>query len=228
MVVEARGGSRPATNAILDALDDAYGDLSAVALGLDEDASWAPTRCPGWVVRDLVHHLLADAQRILVALATPTDRAADVDVAGYWRGAPGAPDRTSAGIRAERALASQWSLDRLCSTYAETAAAVRVAARRVSPTEVVATQGHALTVDDLLSTAVTEAAIHHLDLRVWPGPRDAPLAVARRTLDELLGRTTPEHWPSADWVLAGSGRSAPGRELADWLGADAVRLPLLR
>ena len=36
----------------LDALRIAYGDLAALAVSLDEDASWRPTACAGWAVRD--------------------------------------------------------------------------------------------------------------------------------------------------------------------------------
>jgi hypothetical protein len=75
----------------LEALDAAYGDLSNVIGSLDEAASWRSTRCTGWVVRDLVFHLLGDAQRGLVALATPADRPADRDAISYWIDAPGAP-----------------------------------------------------------------------------------------------------------------------------------------
>ncbi|MCF2436316.1 maleylpyruvate isomerase N-terminal domain-containing protein [Streptomyces thinghirensis] len=41
---------------------------------LGEDDSWLPTHCTGWAVRDLVFHLLADAQRPFFwwPLHTPT------------------------------------------------------------------------------------------------------------------------------------------------------------
>ena len=45
---------------------------------------WAPTGCAGWVVRDLVHHLHADAVRALVALHSPADGPADCDDVRYW------------------------------------------------------------------------------------------------------------------------------------------------
>ncbi len=67
----------------LDALRIAYGDLAALAVSLDEDASWRPTACAGWAVRDLVHHLLGDAQRALVALATPSSGPVDRDSTTY-------------------------------------------------------------------------------------------------------------------------------------------------
>lgn len=100
----------------LDALDAAYGGLSRLVSSLDEAQSWKPTRCTGWVVRDLVLHLLGDAQRGLVAPATPADSGPDRDAVSYWLDAPGAPDPESRGIRALRSMASQSSLRHLTST----------------------------------------------------------------------------------------------------------------
>ena len=214
-----------------EALDAAYGGLSDLIVSLDEDQSWKNTRCRGWVVRDLILHLLGDAQRGLVALARPGRQPPDKDAVTYWVDAPGAPDPESRGIRALRSMASQSSLGYLTSTYAETAAAVRALARRTSPEMTVATQGHILRVDDFLATLVVEAAVHHLDLILElddAGPPEAALAVVRTTLDGLLGRPTPTGWSAAEWALVATGRTAPEEEHRVALGADVVRLPLLR
>jgi hypothetical protein len=108
----------------LEALRIAYGDLAALAVSLDEAASWRPTGCAGWTVRDLVFHLLGDAQRALVALATPAPGPADRNAITYWSQFPGAADAESRGIRASRTMASQWRRDFLTASYAETTAAV--------------------------------------------------------------------------------------------------------
>jgi hypothetical protein len=75
-------------------LDWSYQALLRVISALDDDAGWQNTRCAGWTVRDLVHHLLADAQRALVALHTPAPGPPDADSMSYWRpwqpGTPGA------------------------------------------------------------------------------------------------------------------------------------------
>lgn len=215
----------------LDALDAAYGSLSRLVSSLDEARSWQPTRCTGWVVRDLVLHLLGDAQRALVALATPAEQEPDRDAVTYWVDAPGAPDPESLGIRALRSMASQSSLSYLTSTYAETTAAVRTLARRTSLGATVSTQNHVLRVDDLLATLVVEAAIHHLDMITAlddPGPADAALAVVRSTLDGLLGRATPAVWSDTEWALVATGRAAPEQKHLVALGPDVGRLPLLR
>src|SRR5262249_30999249 len=72
----------------LAALRVAYGDLTVLAASLTEEDSWLPTGCRGWVMRDLVLHLLSDAQRGLVALATPSDEPPDRDAVTYWVDAP--------------------------------------------------------------------------------------------------------------------------------------------
>jgi len=128
-------------------------------------------------------------------------------------------------------MASQWRLDFLTAGYAETAAAVLVSAERVTPEQLVATQGHVLSVTDLVDTLVVEATVHHLDLIVdldRPGPRPEPVAVTRATLDALLGRRTPAAWDGEQWLRAATGRAAPTEEQRAYLGPDAERLPLLR
>jgi hypothetical protein len=215
----------------LEALDAAYGDLSNTIGSVDEAASWRSTRCAGWVIRDLVFHLLGDAQRGLVALATPADGPADRDAISYWIDAPGAPDPESRSIRALRSMASQASLRYLTDSYAETSTAVRWLARRTPPDATVATQGHVLRVEDLLSTLAVEAAIHHLDMIVElsrPGPSDAAMELVRTTLDGLLGRPAPIEWSTTEWTLVATGRMSPTAKHRDALGVDASRLPLLR
>ena len=215
----------------LDALDAAYGGLSELMSSLDESQSWAPTRCTGWVVRDLILHLLSDAQRGLVALATPTPDGPDRDAVTYWRDAPGGPDPEYRGVRALRSMASQTSLHYLATAYLETAAAVRAQARHTPSDITVITQGHSLRVDDLLTTLAVEAAVHHLEMIVelaYQGPAPAALASVRRTLDGLLGWPTPTAWSDLDWALIATGRAAPQDEHRAALGPAIRRLPLLR
>ena len=78
----ARAGVEPAGAA--DVLATAYTDLTDVVAGLDDDDVLAPTRCRGWAVADLLFHVLEDAQRALVALATPSEGPADTDAVTYW------------------------------------------------------------------------------------------------------------------------------------------------
>jgi hypothetical protein len=214
----------------LETLRVAYGDLARLVTGLADDDGWRPTGCTGWCVLDLVQHHLLDGQRALVALATPAGRSADTDAITYW--AHWQPGTDAAGVhrRQVRILSGVWSrLEALGRTYAETLAAVLVAAGRADPREVVATQGHALLVDDLLTTLAVEAAVHHLDLVAGldaPGPGPEPLRAVRATLDGLLGGPGPASWSDERWALVGTGRAAPTHAEREQLGPAAERLPL--
>ena len=66
-------------------LDASYQALLRVVSTLDDATGWRNTRCAGWTVRDLIHHLLADAQRALVALHTPASGPPDVNAISYWK-----------------------------------------------------------------------------------------------------------------------------------------------
>jgi hypothetical protein len=220
----------------LDLLRRAYGDLIEIVENLTDADGWLPTGCLGWTVRDLVQHHVLDGQRALVALATPGSGAPDRDAVSYWADwKPGGYDQ---GInrRNVRTMAGLWTtLGPLGAHYAETLRAVVELAGRADPRDVIATQGHVLTVDDLLSTLIVEAAVHHLDLVAgglsgWgldrPGPAGGPLAEVRRVLDGLLGTPAPAAWDDRRWALVGTGRAAPTPDERAALGSAADRLPL--
>lgn len=56
---------------------------SAVA-GLPDEAFDQPSGCAGWLVRDLVCHLVIDAQDVLITLATPAEGQPARDTVSYW------------------------------------------------------------------------------------------------------------------------------------------------
>lgn len=66
------------------ALAQAYAGVTAAVDELDDEALGTATRCDGWARHDLVFHLLCDAQRLLVALATPTAAQPTTDAVDYW------------------------------------------------------------------------------------------------------------------------------------------------
>jgi hypothetical protein len=214
----------------LAALRIAYSDLATIAVSLDEREAWRHTRCAGWAVRDLLLHLLGDAQRALVALATPAAGPPDRDAITYWTDAPTGDDAEFRQLRAQRTIASAWALGALTRTFTETTRAVVTLAGRAAPDSLVATQGHVIQVDDLVTTLAVEAAVHHLDLVVdlnRPGPRPEPLALVRATLDGLLGHSTPPDWSDERWALVGTGRVPPSGRERRVLGPAIGELPLL-
>jgi hypothetical protein len=214
-----------------DLLRTTYDDLVAALARIDDELSWAPTGCLGWSVRDLTWHCAADARRALVALHTPVDGVADTDSVSYWRDWGADDDDLGRRFgRMQSGVYENWS--ELRDMHAETARAAVHAAGHSDPRAVVGTQGQALAVDDLLSTLVVEAAIHHLDMVVHlpdaAGPTAAPLAEARRVVDTLASSPFPREWADEDVVLLGTGRARPTQEQCEALGAVAGELPLFR
>lgn len=221
-----------------EALRDAYDGVTAVILPLSPMELLGPTRCHGWTVADLVHHLTEDARRALVALATPAEAPSTRTFVTYWSSRePGvaAPDWESA----ERAAAaSAWAGRRAASVarepgllvelWRETSAAAVRAALAAPPAGLVTTQGQVLRVPDLLITLATEAIVHHLDLLLGLPPAPEP---AVSTLDGLLARhgaaVRPRDWDVEDYLLKGAGRLALSQADRTALGAAAGAFPLL-
>ncbi|WP_262848166.1 maleylpyruvate isomerase N-terminal domain-containing protein [Mumia quercus] len=216
-------------------LVEAYDGITQVVARLDDSDLQRPTRCHGWLVVDLLLHLVGDAQRAVAALDSPTDGPSDVDAVTYWKAFAAENDPAAASAWAVRRAAA--GFDRptdVVQLWADTALAAVRAAEAADPDSRVTTQGHVLTVADLLTTLATEAAIHHLDLVVdlprspLPGPLETRAATA--TLDGLLGDMTlrPESWDDHEYLLKATGRlPLTGRDRL--VLGDAVRaLPLLR
>ncbi|KAB1915882.1 maleylpyruvate isomerase N-terminal domain-containing protein [Micromonospora sp. AMSO31t] len=198
-----------------EALAQAYDGITAVVTPLDDAGLQRPTRCRGWLVADLLFHVLCDAQRALVALASPAPGPADVDDVSYWRAfTPGDDDEASAK-HAWWARRSAAAFDRpsgVVRIWSDTAPAAVRAAAAADPDGHVTTQGHVLRVPDFLATLATEAVIHHLDLVVdlpdAPLPAEAPTRLAVATVDGLLSddAVRPTGWDDRDYLLKATGR----------------------
>src|SRR3954471_23169627 len=115
-------------------LGNAYRDLSAVLSSLTVDEGFEPTRRTGWTTVDLGFHLLSDARRALVALNTPAPGAADTTAVDYWTAwrppAAGGEEEVWSTRLARR---GHGGLRGVAAGYADTSAAVLVAAGRVAP-----------------------------------------------------------------------------------------------
>ncbi|MGK5521948.1 maleylpyruvate isomerase N-terminal domain-containing protein [Micromonospora sp. URMC 107] len=198
------------------ALAQAYDGITRVVADLDDADLQRPTRCRGWLVADLLFHVLCDAQRALVALASPAEGPPDVDDVSYWRAFPPSEDEDGDGARhawwARRSAAAFDRPSGIVRLWADTAPAAVRAASAADPDGHVTTQGHVLRVPDLLATLTTEAVVHHLDL-VLDLP-DAPLPgalasrVAVATMDGLLSddAVRPAAWSDAEYLLKATGR----------------------
>jgi len=223
--------------AVLDALETGYGRVTDVVTGLGEAELMRPTGCAGWAVTDVLFHQLLDAQRALVAFATPVTEPPDRDDITYWAeftpepGEAGALARAGAAAHARfvRVAASAYPPGTLARVWSETSAAACRAARACQAAGV-ATQGHVLRPADFTATLAVETAVHYLDLTVdlpsAPPPDPVSLALVRRVLEGLLGSPLPASWGDASAAVKGTGRVLLTDEDRAVLGPLADRVPL--
>ena len=192
-----------------------------------------PTLADGWCVNDLLFHLLLDAQRALVAFATPSAGAPDVDAVTYWHRRTEVEEDDTAHARYVRLSAAAYRAPAgLVQQWTETSEAALRAASAADPVGSVATQSHVLAVVDFVGTLVVEATIHYVDLAAHllaAAPADpAGLSVVRRTMEALLQAPLPSSWSDLECALKGSGRQLLDAKDRQELDDAASRFPLIR
>lgn len=235
-------------------LGRSYSLVTAAVEGLTPAELLLGTRCRGWTVQDLLLHQLLDAQRALVAFATPAAEEPDVDAVTYWEpfrpgsvgdgsagdgsavdGAPGGEDWSAAHARFVRVASSAYADPRtLVAHWRTTSEATVRAALAADPAGRVGTQGHVIVVPDFLSTLVVESTVHHLDLVVelpagarGTTPDPEALALTRVVLEGIHGAALPTAWDDATCVLKGTGRIPLEPADHEALGGRADGFPLL-
>jgi hypothetical protein len=212
-------------------LDDAYRSVSRLADGLSAPDFLLPTRCAAWTVEDVLFHLLRDAQRALVALASPADGPADVDFVTYWRPFSAADPDALVHARAVRIAAASFPTPgSLVATWVETSDAALRSAGRAGDADRITTQGHVLSVLDFLATLAVEATVHYTDMTVHSPaaepPTAASLRLVRQTLDGLLGTGLPTGWSDPEYLLKGTGRLPLGAADHSALRELGAKFPL--
>lgn len=185
--------------------------------------------CTGWLVRDLVCHLIVDAQDVLITLVTPTETEPTRNAVSYWDvvEAPTGNDPLDALIvRLAAAYEEPWLLK---FHLDDVGSAAGRAAELADPAVRVRTRDEVLTVGDYLSAYVMEWTLHHLDLIVpLPDAADPPaegLARSREMLEKIAGAPFPVSFTDKDALLVGTGRRAPTDEQTAALGDFAAKLP---
>lgn len=196
------------------------------------DADFAqPSGCTGWLVRDLVCHLVIDAQDVLITLVTPAETEPTRDAVTYWdvvATPPTGDDPLDAlTVRLAAAYQEPWLLK---FHLDDLGSAAGRAAELADPDRRVGTRGEVLTTGDYLSAYVLEWTLHHLDLIArLPAAAEPPaegLARSRVMLEKLAGAAFPASFSDKDALLVGTGRRTPtGAEQAE-LGTLAGKLPL--
>ncbi|MFB6602870.1 maleylpyruvate isomerase N-terminal domain-containing protein [Streptomyces noursei] len=207
---------------------------TAVAELPDEDFA-RPSGCTGWLVRDLVSHLITDAQDVLITLVTPADTAPTRTAVTYWDVTDTPPTGDDPLDALTVRLAAAYEEPRLLRFHLDdVGSAAGRAAALADPDLRVGTRGEVLTAADYLATYVLEWTLHHLDLiahlpAAAPPPAES-LARARELLEGIAGTAFPASFSDADALLVGTGRRAPTdaqRAALAAAGGPAVRLPLV-
>lgn len=205
--------------------------LAAVA-GLDDADFARPSGCTGWLVRDLVCHLVIDAQDILITLATPAATEPTRDAVTYWEVADAPPtgeDPLDAlTVRLAAAYEEPWLLR---FHLDDVGSAAGRAAGLAAPGLRVGTRDEVLAVADYLSVYVLESTLHHLDLIAHlPDAAEPPaegLARARELLTAIAGTAFPPSFSDRDALLIGTGRRTPTESEGAELGEIEAKLPLI-
>ncbi|MFJ8160364.1 maleylpyruvate isomerase N-terminal domain-containing protein [Streptomyces sp. NPDC096136] len=215
----------------MDFFSRSWTALRAAVAGLPDEDFARPSGCTGWLVRDLVCHLVIDAQDVLITLVTPADGEPTADARSYWRLVEPPTGEDPLDALVPRLAAAYGEPRWLRFHLDDVGAAAGRAAALAEPAARVGTRDEVLTVADYLSAYVLEWTLHHLDLVAHlpkaPAPPAETLAAARRALEEIAGAPFPAPLSDEDALRIGTGRRAPTDAQASSLGALAARLPLV-
>ncbi|WP_103565920.1 maleylpyruvate isomerase N-terminal domain-containing protein [Actinomadura rubteroloni] len=215
----------------MDLFSRSWTALRAAVDALADDDFARPSGCAGWLVRDLVCHLVIDAQDVLITLVTPADGEPTADATTYWElvDPPTGDDPLDALI--PRLAAAYGDPGLLKFHLDDLGAAAGRAAELADPSVRVATKDVVLTAGDYLTAYLMEWTLHHLDLVAHlpsaAGPPADTLAAARTALEKIAGAAFPASFSDTDALLVGTGRRAPTSAEQAALGDLAARLPLV-
>ncbi|WP_191984489.1 maleylpyruvate isomerase N-terminal domain-containing protein [Amycolatopsis eburnea] len=197
------------------------------------DADFAePSGCRGWLIRDLVCHLVIDAQDVLITLVTPSSAAVTHDAVSYWALSAEPPTGEDPLDALIVRLAAAYEDPALLKFHLDdVGAAAGRAADLADPAMRVATQDMVLTAGDYLSAYVLEWTLHHLDLVAHlpaaPPPPPEGLSRTREMLEKIAGTAFPASFSDTDVLLVATGRRSPTDAERDALGELAARLPFV-
>lgn len=215
----------------VDLFTHTWAALRAAVADLPGQAFTRPSGCAGWLVRDLVCHLIIDAQDVLITLATPSAEPPTRDALTYWEvlDAPPAGDDALDALIVR--LAAAYREPSLLTFHLDDLGAAAGRAAVLAPRDqCIATKGQVLTVGDYLDAYVLEWTLHHLDLVAYlpdaAAPPAAGLSRARQMVEQIAGYKIPAALSDTDALLIGTGRRSPTAAQAAALGTDGNRIPV--
>ncbi|MFD5340726.1 maleylpyruvate isomerase N-terminal domain-containing protein [Streptomyces hawaiiensis] len=215
----------------MDLFSHTWTALRAVVADLSDEDFGRPSGCTGWLVRDLVCHLIVDAQDVLITLATPSDREPTRDALTYWDISDTPPTGDDPLDALTVRLAAAYEDPHLLTFHLDdVGSAAGRAALLADPAGRVGTRDEILTVDDFLSTYVMEWTLHHLDLIACLPDAEQPPAAglirSREMLEQIAGSAFLSSFSDVDALLIGTGRRAPTEAEQAELGESAAQVPL--
>jgi uncharacterized protein (TIGR03083 family) len=216
----------------VDLFSTSWAALRAAVAGLAGEDFARPSGCAGWLVRDLVCHLVIDAQDVLITLVTPVDAEPDRDAVTYWEVSNTPPTGDDPLDALVVRLAAAYEEPALLAFHLDdVGSAAGRAAVLADPALRVGTRDIVLTAGDYLAAYVLEWTLHHLDLRAHlpgvPGPPAEGLARSREMLERIAGTAFPPSLSDTDALLVGTGRRGPTDAEKAELGESATRLPFV-
>ncbi|MFI0410831.1 maleylpyruvate isomerase N-terminal domain-containing protein [Actinomadura sp. 3N508] len=216
----------------MDLFSRSWTALRAAVEDLSGQDMQRPSGCTGWLVRDLVCHLIIDAQDVLITLVTPADTAPTADATTYWNlvDPPTGDDPLDALI--PRLAAAYGDPGLLKFHLDDVGSAAGRAAELADPSARVSTQDKVLTAGDYLTAYNLEWTLHHLDLTAHLPKAAAPpsetLRAARTALENIAGTQFPEQFSDKEALLIGTGRRPPTTAEKTALGDElATKIPLI-
>jgi len=206
--------------------------LRAAVASVPAESFARPSGCAGWLVRDLVCHLVIDAQDVLITLATPADAEPTRNAVTYWEVTATPPTGDDPLDALTVRLAAAYEDPELLKFHLDDVGSAAGRAAELASLEArVSTREQVLTVGDYLDAYVMEWTLHHLDLIAHlpslAGPPAEGLARSRDLLEQIAGVPFPTSFSDADTLLKGTGRRAPTGAEKVSLGGLAVKLPLV-
>lgn len=216
----------------MDLFSDTWSALRAAVAELTDADFAQPSGCTGWLVRDLMCHLIIDAQDVLITLVTPAATEPTRNAVTYWNVAAVPPTGDDPLDALTVRLAAAYEEPRLLKFHLDdVGSAAGRAAELADPGLRVATRDEVLTAGDYLGAYVLEWTLHHLDLIAHlPDAAEPPaegLARSREMLETIAGAALPASFSDKDALLVGTGRRAPTDAEKASLGELVAKLPLV-
>ncbi|MFG1945554.1 maleylpyruvate isomerase N-terminal domain-containing protein [Nonomuraea sp. NPDC048826] len=202
----------------MDLFGRSWTALRTAVADLPDDAFTRPSGCAGWLVRDLVCHLIIDAQDVLITLVTPANGPPTRDAITYWEVSSTPPTGEDPLDALTVRLAAAYGDPRLLRFHLDdVGSAAGRAAELADPHALVTTRDEVLSTGDYLAAYVLEWTLHHLDLVAHlpsvPGPPEEALARSRQMLETIAGTPFPTSFPTSftdeETLLIGTGRRTP-------------------